>query len=1490
MKFHYLLKITVLAALYLGAAKVGLLFSFVEGNVTLIWPPTGLALAALLLFGYRLWPGVALGAFLATISTGAPLVFTLISAIGNSLEALVGAYLMRRLEFNQALARVRDLISLIVLGGGLSAILSATIGVAGLCLAGMAPWPAYLSIWWPWWLGDTMGALLIAPVLLTWAMRPNPIESWPSRQWLEAGAVLLAGLGASLVIFGNWPASNQVHLAFVYLPFPVLLWAGLRFGPIGAATMNLIVNTVAVLGTVQGFGPFAGVSLNESLFLLWAFMGIASVTALVTAAITAERQQTGAALREVEVRYRALFDQSHDAVFMLNLEGRHLAANRRAAEMLGYTEAEIEGLSYRDISAEPVESEQVLARLLNGEYIPPFERIFRKKSGEHFSVEISVELVRNVAGRPRHIQSIVRDISGRKQAEEVLQVSEERLRLAVAAAQIGTWDVDLATRRVEWSDSYGALFGRGRDQFPPDEAAFFECVHPDDRELVRRSFGRAIAEDIPYECEFRVLWPDGAIHWHAALGRAQHDAQGRPIRMIGVGLNSTARKQAETTLRFHARRQEAAAQLAQTALTASLPRLFAEAMQMLAETLDVELCKVLELLPDGSAMHLVAGVGWRPDLVGQAKVSVGRESQAGFTLLSNAPVIVEDLRADERFSGPPLLTEHGVVSGMSVIIQGARGPWGVMGAHTRAHRRFTQDDVHFFETVAGILSGAIQRHAVEAALRESAERLRLAVQASNIGLWDWNLQTNEVAYSREWKSQLGYEEHEIGNEWSEWECRVHPDDLASALERIQSYLTRPEGAHEVEFRMRRKDGSYRWIYARAELVADESGKSVRMLGCHIDITERKRVEEALRKNEEFLSIVYKNSDIAIFVVAVSERGEYIYEGINPAHEKLVGLKNAEIAGRTPDDLVKYLGPEAIHYIKRLYDECVQTKETIESEFYAPQGRAQGWWFSRLTPLIDDKTGQVIRLIGSGLIITERKQAEEALRESEERFRQLAENINEVFWMTNPAKNRMLYISPAYERIWGRTCQSLYASPQDWLEAIHPEDRSRVEQAAMTRQVEGSYDEEYRIIRPDGSVGWVQDRAFPVQDATGRVVRIVGVAQDITERKRGEETRQKLEAQLRQAQKMEAIGRLAGGIAHDFNNILVPIIGYTELAMLELSPDDKLSADLKRVREAAERAAGLTRQILAFSRKQLLEMQVFDLNELVMDFKKMIQRLIGEDIEVQTSLDSALSWIKADKGQIEQMLLNLVVNARDAMPTGGRLIIETANAYLDEAYVKKYTDAQPPGPYVMLAVSDTGHGMDADIQQHIFEPFFTTKEQGKGTGLGLATVFGIVKQHGGNIWVYSEVGKGTTFKIYLPQAGETPPFAPKQISLPASVHGVETVLVVEDEAMVRKLVCETLAMYGYKIMEAPGPGDGFRLASEYKETIHLLLTDLIMPEMNGRELYQKVAAVHPNIKVLYMSGYTGDVIIHHGLLDEEVNFLQKPFTIQNLTQKIRRVLS
>jgi len=526
-------------------------------------------------------------------------------------------------------------------------------------------------------------------------------------------------------------------------------------------------------------------------------------------------------------------------------------------------------------------------------------------------------------------------------------------------------------------------------------------------------------------------------------------------------------------------------------------------------------------------------------------------------------------------------------------------------------------------------------------------------------------------------------------------------------------------------------------------------------------------------------------------------------------------------------------------------------------------------------------GRVQYYGGSLLDITKRELAEEALHESEERFRLIAETIDEVFWMGEIGIERFFYASPACEHIWGRSRKSQDEDPRSFLESIHPEDRERVVADLEIEKTGRPFAHEYRIVRPDGSIRYIWDRGFPVRDETGKITCYVGVAQDITERKH-------IEDQSRQNQKMEAIGTLAGGVAHDFSNLLTVINGYSSLLLRDLAREDPRRSDLEEIHRAGQRAFSLTSQLLAFGRKQVLQPRILDLNDVVTDMGRMLRRLLGEEIQLVVLTLPGLGRVKADPGQIQQIFMNLAINARDAMPRGGKLTIETANVDLGEDCVRGHAEV-PAGPYVMLAVSDNGTGMDAETRARIFEPFFTTKEPGKGTGLGLSTVHGVVKQSGGFIVVDSELGKGATFKIYLPREGEK---ASKLMGLAEeklSLKGAETVLVVEDERSVRTLAVRVLREQGYTVLEASNGAEALRMDQEFAGEIHLVLTDVVMPEMSGKALSSQIEAARPSIKVLYVSGYTSDVIVRHGVLGSDVSFLQKPFTEDALARKVRKVL-
>lgn len=533
-----------------------------------------------------------------------------------------------------------------------------------------------------------------------------------------------------------------------------------------------------------------------------------------------------------------------------------------------------------------------------------------------------------------------------------------------------------------------------------------------------------------------------------------------------------------------------------------------------------------------------------------------------------------------------------------------------------------------------------------------------------------------------------------------------------------------------------------------------------------------------------------------------------------------------------------------------------------------------------------RLGQAVsHALGEKKVRQERRRAEESLRESEERFRLTFQTNPDAINITRLEDGLYVDVNDGFTRLTGYAREDVVGQTSVAIKIWNdPADRQELIRGL---QKQGYYENlEARFRRKDGSIvyGLMSARVIPLQGTP----HIISITRDITERKQAEEARLKLEEQLRQAQKMESVGRLAGGVAHDFNNLLTVIQGHTMMMHDQIPAGHAFLEPLEAIQHAGERAAALTRQLLAFSRKQILAPRRLDLNHVVTNLRKMLERLIGEDIALSTLLQPDLWPITADPGQLEQVIVNLAVNARDAMPTGGQLTIETKNVYVESHQVQTHPEITA-GPYILLSVSDNGCGMDEHIRAHLFEPFFTTKEVGKGTGLGLAMVYGIVKQSGGDISAYSESGHGTTFKIYLPAH---PNSDSSEVSPPiqlVSRGGHETILLVEDEEMVRDLVQETLQEKGYTILQARLGSEALTLARQHQNKIDLLVTDVVMPQMSGRELAGWLKLIYPGIKVLFMSGYTDDAVVRHGLLTAEVEFLAKPFLPNALAAKVREIL-
>jgi PAS domain S-box-containing protein len=646
-------------------------------------------------------------------------------------------------------------------------------------------------------------------------------------------------------------------------------------------------------------------------------------------------------------------------------------------------------------------------------------------------------------------------------------------------------------------------------------------------------------------------------------------------------------------------------------------------------------------------------------------------------------------------------------------------------------------------------------------------------------------------------------------------------------------------------------------------------------------TEQRRAERELRESEERYRNLFESAGDGILVVE-----EAWVVDCNPAALRILGCREKpELIGRAAWDFSPPFQPDG-------RDSMGAARAIVEG---ALRGEPQHFEWRHLRkdglPIDVDVSMSQYAAGGRNLLqviirdITARKETEQALRESERQKEMILESTAEAVICVDP-KLRVIWANRIAREAAGISAEAVVGRP--CYEVWH-----RRESHCGNCVTLAAYREKRPLKKevetPDGRF-W-QLRSYPILE-DGAVVALVEFGRDITVRKQAEAEKAKLEQKFRQAQKLESIGRLAGGVAHDLNNLLSPILGYSEMLRMDAGAGPaQLNVEwLEQIEQAGLRARDLVRQLLAFSRKQALAFQPVRLNDLLRGFEKLLRRTIREDVDILWALSPGLPPVMGDPGQLEQVLMNLAVNAQDAMPGGGKLTLETAAVELDESYAARHPGAKP-GRYVMLAVSDTGTGMDETVRGQLFEPFFSTKQNGEGTGLGLATVYGIVKQHGGNIWVYSEPGHGATFKVYLPAAENVPVVAPKERPAETNVMPEipETILLVEDEDAVRELATTILKGKGYTVLAASGGAEALSRLERARNPVHLLLTDVVMPGMNGRELFRRAAGIRPEIRVVYMSGYTDNVIAHHGVLDEGVQFLQKPFSVQSLLRAVRKAL-
>ena len=1152
----------------------------------------------------------------------------------------------------------------------------------------------------------------------------------------------------------------------------------------------------------------------------------------------------------------------------------------------------------------------------------------------------------------------IADITARKRKEEAFHNIQRQLRESQQMARLGSWSWDADTGRIWWSDEVYDLIGQDPARGPLSLAAFLERVHPQDRHFAAARLRAWEAGENRFAGDFRVMRPNGETIWIHSQARAVRDETGRLLAVEGFDQDINERKNNEIAMRESGKRfrstfEQAAVGIAHVSLEGKFLRVnerFADitrrdrdelmslTFQQIThpDDLDGDLEKIAELMggrtdsyslekrylrKDGSVIWVNLTVSLRrdPDAEPVYFISViedvtqrkkaeedAREAREMLRLvLDTIPQGVFWKDRDSRYLGCNEVVARSMgLAAPANVVGMTDADWHFISPKEAAF--FVQKDREVMETgfpqlrihetaslpdgqtivletnklplrdasgrVIGILGtweNVTERLRVEQALRESEERQRLAIQVARVGVVRIDYRRQTALLSERAGELFGLSAgrdiprqrlHEL----------FHPEDR-ERLDRLIDSTLDPSGPgwFEAEHRVIRPDLTVRWLSVRKQ-ISFEEGTPVRALLVAADVTDRREIEEHLRESEERFRAMAEGLAAPLFVH--DEFGNILFQ--NPGTVRTLGYSHEELAKMKVLDIdVTWKLDQA----RVMWDELM-ARPANQKTFETTQRRKDGSVFPVEVRLSVIPWLGKMAILASVRDLTERKKVEMQLRHQEMLIREAAEMAHVGGWGFDPVTMEADW-TPEVARIHDLQTD-VPVNVDEGFNYYCGEDRNKIEAAIQAAITTGApCDLELQFLSAKGVQKWVRTTCKPIIEH-GRVVRVRGSLQDITDRKL-------LEEQFRQAQKMEAVGRLAGGIAHDFNNLLTVINGYCDLILSDLDVEDAKRPLITEVYEAGERAAGLTAQLLAFSRKAVVAPKILDLKDVVSSSDKLLRRLIGEDIILSVVSHQSTCRIEADPNQLDQVIMNLAVNARDAMPQGGRLVIESNLITLVRSRPTPDGD-MPPGRYVELSMTDTGTGMSKEVQAKIFEPFFTTKEIGSGTGLGLAVVHGVVRQAGGHIFVESELGRGATFRLYFPEVPE-PEADATIVPRIAPSRGTEMVLLVEDDEAVRALSCMALESQGYRVVAAPGGREAIAALDGLTEAPAILVTDVVMPGMSGRELAEAIRQRLPEIPVLYVSGYTDDTVLRHGVEQAKDAFLQKPFSPLGLARRVRAIL-
>ncbi|SPF46972.1 PAS/PAC sensor hybrid histidine kinase (modular protein) [Syntrophobacter sp. SbD1] len=1162
-----------------------------------------------------------------------------------------------------------------------------------------------------------------------------------------------------------------------------------------------------------------------------------------------ERLQAEKALKDSEERHRTLFQTSMEGILCVDMKGRLVQVNDAYCRMSGYSESELLTMSIPDLEALQTSAE-VAANIqkIAVKGYAHFESCHRRKDGSTYDIEASTQYLPNSDGL---IFAFIRDISERKHAEEALRRSEEKYRELVENANSIILRMDDAGKVTFINEFAQRFFGYSEEEILGKNVVgtIVPPVESTGRDL-RLMIESIAANPDRYANNINEnMRSNGERVWIAWTNKPVFDKNGRIREVLCVGNDITERKQTEESLLLSEERYS---------------RLFEDAS-----------LGIYRSTPGGKIIN----------------VNPAYVRMFGFDSPEDAMSQVNDLAVD-LYVDPSRRSEI-----VRMLLDG-KGPVRSENLFRRKDGSIFTADLHMWTVhdtegkllfLEGFLEDITERKRAEDALRESVAMYRTLVENIPQRVFMKDTDSCYVSINEHYARDLGIRSADV---FGKTDYDFFPGELADKYRADDKRIMKTGVTEELQEHYI-SQGKEVWVQTVKTPVRDANGKVNGVFGIFWDITERKQAEDELRRSQRQLADIIEFIPDATFVI--NNEGRVI--AWNRAMEAMSGIPKSKMIGKGDFEYsLPFFGnrrPLLIDLLfaseektTKYYDLVSTVGDAIVAETYAPQAYGgQGAYLGAVATALFDEQGNVEGAIESIRDITERKLAEIALRESKERFSRFFRASPVGTSITRLRDGQFADVNDAFLRLFGYTREEVIGHTRLEL-GMWVDPNNRAEQVEILQNQGRVVDFEVQLRRKSGEIIDVLSFAEQIEIAGEQYVLVI--AYDITERKRAEEERKKLEEQLFQAQKMESVGRLAGGVAHDFNNMLGVIIGRAEMGLQRNVSNDKIRHNLQEILKAALRSADLTRQLLAFARKQTAIPKILDLNDTISGMIMILRRLIGENIDMSWQPGLDLWKVKIDPSQVDQILANLVVNARDAIPGVGSITLRTENFLIDDSNRADHLEFIP-GQYVLLSVSDTGTGMSKEVCENIFEPFFTTKELGKGTGLGLSTVYGIVKQNDGFINVASEQGKGTTFKIYLPRFKvETEHVPPEEIAVKRQT-GTETVLLVEDDEAILNLSTLILEELGYTVIAAQTPVQAIHLAREHPGYIHLLITDVVMPEMNGRELAEKLSTIRPNLKCLYMSGYTADVIAHSGILDEGLNFIQKPFGSFDLAARVRQVL-